>query len=298
MTVIGTGITNPGKAFDFTRNTGSSVAVSSLPKDMIITFDGSVVPMVNAYRIWPYGSPRLSPSSFTIYGGDSATTSSWTSVVDVTDLVYTSLQWKQFMSMAQPTLYKSMKLTLKGSSGSTAKVYEMQFLVCGATDLNLNYPEQSYSFYAKHDMVNIRPVLFGMTSCSINPALPQGVNFDTTNCHISGMVTVAAPMATYTVTATAGSNTLSGTVSLTFTECQGTMLRILRTYKTQAEKEAFRIRNTDNDALLMEVAVGHSYPNSQDHVDYFCVTVDRFDVTLDCSYTYWTSGSFRWQPEQ
>ena len=292
VTVIGTGIMNPDKAFDFTRDTGSSVAVSSLPKDMIITFDGSVVPMVNAYRIWPYSSPRLSPSSFTIYGGDSATTSSWTSVADVTDLVYTSLQWKQFMSMAQSTLYKSMKLTLKGSSGSNANVYEMQFLVCGATDLNLNYPEQSYSFYAKHNLVNIRPTLVGMTSCSINPALPQGVNFDTTNCRISGMATVAAPMATYTVTATAGSSTLSGTVSLTFTECQGTLLRILRTYKSWASKEAFRIRNTDNDALLMEVAVDHSYPNSQDHVDYFCVTVDRFDVTLDCSYTYWISGSY------
>ena len=292
VTVIGTGITNPGKAFDFTRNTGSSVAASSLPKDMIITFDGSVVPMVNAYRIWPYSSPRLSLSSFTIYGGDSATTSSWTSVADVTDLVYTSLQWKQFMSMAQPTLYKSMKLTLKGSSGSNAKVYEMQFLVCGALGQSLNYPEQSYSFYAKHDTVDISPVLFGMTSCSINPALPQGVNFDTTNCRISGMATAAAPMATYTVTATAGSSTLSGTVSLTFTECQGMLLRILRTYKTQAEKEAFRIRNTDNDDLLMEVAVGHSYPDRKDHVDYLCVTVDRFDVTLDCSYTHWISGSY------
>ena len=292
ITAVGTGITSPAVAFDFTRNAGSSVSASNLPKDLIATFSDNVTPVVNAYRIWPSSSPLQVPSGFSIYGGDSATTTSWTPLAEVTGQSYTSLVWKQFTSMAQLPMYKSMKITLTASAGNNANVYEFQFLVCGTVGLALTYPETTYSFYANHDSVNIRPNLLGITGCSINPALPNGVTLDATNCQISGMATVASPQTTYSVTATSGTSSASGTVTLTFTECQGTLLRILRTYKSSASREAFRIRNTANDALLMEVPTGHTYPSSQDRVDYFCVTVDRFDITLDCSYTYWAKNSY------
>ena len=292
VTTTGSSFSNPTNAFDFTRNTGSFIATTSLPKDLIVSFDGNVIPMVNGFRIWPHTVPLGAPSSFSVSGGDSASTSSWSLIMNPSGQVYESLKWNQWLYFADPALYKTLKITPVTSSSTTTYVYEMQFLVCNSQSGLFQYGESSYTFYAKYSEVNLRPSLYGVASCQVSPQPPNGVTFDTTTCAFTGTATVASPLTTYTVTATAGTKTATGTVSMSFVDCQGTLLRILRTYKGSATNEAFRIRNTLNEDMLMEVPVGHSYPSSVDWTEYLCVSVDRFDVTLDCSTSYWVSGSY------
>ena len=291
VTSTASGFTNPTKGFDFSRNTGVYISTSNLPKDIIAAFSGSSIPMVNGFRLWPNSSPNSGPTSLTIAGGDSATTSSWTTVVSPSNQVYTTLQWKDWLTIANPAFYKAFKITLNSGSAATTYMYDMQFLVCNSISTSIQYPESSYSFYARYDSLNLSPSVFGITGCQINPQLPNGVSIDS-SCVITGSASASSPQTTYTITATAGTNTVSGSVTLGFTDCQGMLLRVLRTYKSNANKEAFRIRNTVNEDMLMEVPLGNNLPSSTDRVDYLCVTVDRFDVTVDCSTTYWESGSY------
>ena len=291
ITTTATGFTNPTKGFDFSRNTGMYISTSNLPKDIIAAFSGSSIPMVNGFRLWPNLSPGTAPTSMTISGGDSATASSWTTVVNPSEQVYTTLEWKNWLMASTPALYKAFKITVNSGSGASTYIYDMQFLVCNSITASVQYPQSSYTFYAKYDSLAISPSVFGLTNCQVNPQLPNGVSVDSF-CTITGTAAAASPQTTYTLTASAGTATATGTITLGFTDCQGMLLRVLRTYKSNANKEAFRIRNTVNEDMLMEVPLGHSYPSNTDRVDYLCVTVDRFDVTVDCSTTYWESGSY------
>ena len=291
VTTTATGFTNPTKGFDFSRNTAMYISTSNLPKDIIAAFSGSSIPMVNGFRLWPNSSPSSAPTSVTIAGGDSATASSWTTVVNPSGQEYTTLEWKNWLMASSPALYKAFKITVNSGSGASTYIYDMQFLVCNSITASVQYPQSSYTFYARFDSLAITPSVFGLTNCQVNPQLPNGVSIDSF-CTITGTAAAASPQTTYTLTASAGTTTATGTITLGFTDCQGTLLRVLRTYKSNANKEAFRIRNTVNEDMLMEVPLGHSYPSNTDRVDYLCVTVDRFDVTVDCSTTYWESGSY------
>ena len=275
--------------FDFTRN--SAMTAYSLPADVTVTFNDNVIPMINSVRFWPLSIVEKAPTAFVLSGGSSASTTSWTPILNPSGQTYTSMTWKQFLSVAEPVYYKSLKFTFTASGSTPLSLYEAQLLVCNLASVELTYPQSSYSFYAKHDMVSITTAVFGITSCQSNPPLPNGVSVDS-QCNIMGTATEASAATTYTITGSSGSSSVTGTITLAFTECQGTLLRILRTYKGNPNQEAFRIRNSATDDLLMEVALGNSYSSNQDHSDYLCVTVDRFDVTVDGSASFWASGSY------
>ena len=67
-----------------------------------------------------------------------------------------------------------------------------------------------------YDPANIGgvPSSFTGATCSISPALPTGLNIDTSTCTISGTPSVATSNTTYTVTANISGTTYQGTVWL------------------------------------------------------------------------------------
>ena len=284
-----TGSTTSSSLFDYTRN--DAMSAYTLPVDVLASFNGNVIPIINSMRIWPLSIPEKSPKDFALAGASSTSSSSWTTIMSPSNVVYSSMAWKQFVSIAEPTAYKALKLTLSSTSQGSLLLYEVQFMVCNQISADLSYPQSSYTFYAKHDVVSISSGVFGITSCQSNPPLPDGISVDS-QCNIMGTATAATSATTYTITGSAGSNTVTGTITLTFTECQGTLLRILRTYKSIPGDEAFRIRDSVTDELLMEVAIGNTYSSYTDHVDYLCMTVDRFDVTVDGSSSFWCANSY------
>ena len=292
ITAAGASFSNPDSAFDFSRSAGTYIQSSNLPKSIFASFDAGVYPLMNAFRIWASSNVNNCPSSFDVAGGDSSASTIWAPLVSATGQTYTSYQWRQFNLIAEPSLYKTMRITLNASSGTSTYLYEMQFLTCNPASLTISYPESTYTFNVRYDTVELSVNMYGIGSCQISPQLPNGINFDTTTCAITGVALAGAPQTTYTVTATAGSQTATGTVTITFTECQGTLLTIIRTYQYSGNIEAFRIRNTATDELLMEVPIGHTNPANTDVANTLCVNAERYDVTLDCSDIHWYQNSY------
>ena len=277
---------------DYTRNTGVSTTASGLPRSILFSFDEGVVPMANAIRIWPYNSPNAAPTSFSLSGGQSVSSLVWNSIMNLLDRRYTSLQWSQFDVLADPIYYKAFKMTITDTVDIDLYFYEIQFLICNKNTYTIAYEKDSYSFFARYSTLNLGVNAFGITSCVITPPLPEGLHFDTTNCAITGFALQSSPETTYLVTAHSGAKIASGTVTLTFDECEGSLLRIVRTYKLTPGNESFRIRNTVTDELLLEIPTGHTDVPNKDHSHFLCMTADRFDVTVDGLSRYWSSGSY------
>ena len=284
-----TGSTTSSSLFDYTRN--DAMSAYTLPVDVLASFNGNVIPIINSMRIWPLSIPEKSPKDFALAGASSTSSSSWTTIVNPSNQQYVSMNWLQINTIADPAYYKALKMTVTRTKSGSLTFYEAQFLVCNRIPVQLEYHQSSHSFYARRDVVSISSGVFGITSCQSNPPLPDGISVDS-QCNIMGTATAATSATTYTITGSAGSNTVTGTITLTFTECQGTLLRILRTYKSIPGDEAFRIRDSVTDELLMEVAIGNTYSSYTDHVDYLCMTVDRFDVTVDGSSSFWCANSY------
>ena len=280
VTTTGNAFTNPFKAFDGTRNTGTTISSVRLPSNLYGVFFSDVVPMINAVRIWPYSNINNSPSAFSVSGGASASATSWTEIVHPESILYTANAWKQFVRAADPVPSPAVRVTIESAPGTTMTLYEMQFLVCNMLTQSITYPETSYSFNAKYSSVDIKPNIFGVSNCRTSPALPNGVHINPNTCAIYGSSTAGSPETTYTVLAQAGSVTASGTITLTFTSCEGSMIRILRTYKYSASTESFHIRNTDTDEMIFNVPPNHNNPSAKDKEDYLCLTADRYDVSI------------------
>ena len=291
VTTTGTSIQYAYSATDYTRTTSPSASLGSLPSTLYSTFGGNVLPVVNGFRIWSYSVKDNCPSDFTLSGGSSASSSAWTELAHPTGVTYQSLSWKPFMLSGQSVGYRTMRMVLNASPAGMVKVPELQFLICSAGSVTISYPESSYTYYAKYSVVNIVPDTYGISNCQITPALPDGLSLNANTCAITGTATTSAVQTVYSVTAQVSGSPAAGTVTLTFSDCEGSMLRILRTYKYSPSTEGFRIRNTANDELLLNVPTGNTFPLNQDRVDFFCVTVERYDVTVEGTTDYWSSNS-------
>ena len=283
-------ITDVAQAFDYKISMGAAADGDDLPVTMTMTFTGNMIPMANGFRIWPYIMDYYPPSAFSVRGSSSATATTWTPLFSVTDQTYTPLEWKNYILFSEPEYFKSYQLEVTAVNNDFVFIYEWQFLICNMGSQSIQYGNSSYTYYAKFSAVNLQPKIFGIDSCQSSPELPTGLTLSS-SCAITGSAAAPSAMTTYTITASSGSRTATGTVSLAFTDCQGTMLRIVRMNQADCTNEAFRIRNTATEEMLLNVPVGHSCTPNEESVDYLCVSVDRYDVTVDGS-QYWDLDSY------
>ena len=219
------------KVFDYTRNSGATALKAELPHTFVVSF-GNVVPLVNGLRIYAHLNPGYCPSSFLVEGAESSTAASWSPIIDVTNQDHTYMKWTQLAVMTDPVYYKALRTTIRQSQGISTYLYEIQYLVCNNAITTVSYPEERYSFYARYDPVHLEIVEFGVTHCQILPPLPEGLVFDTASCAITGSATTGSPETTYSIVAMAGSHSLTGTVRLAFLLCEGTLLRVVRSYQS------------------------------------------------------------------
>ncbi|KNB42133.1 hypothetical protein JH06_4646 [Blastocystis sp. subtype 4] len=289
VTLTGSGFTNPEAAvgWDYIAEATATESGSYITFE----FNSLTIPMIGSFRIWPYTGTTDAVSSFEVTGATSLA-GSWTPLMTSEGNTYQSKVWKQYDRVVPADPFKYLRFTALGSQSGRLKIYELQFLVCNLPPATtISFEESSYQYYKDQEQVNIVPVGFGFNGCTITPALPAGVSINPDTCRISGVATQAQALTTYTVTATMSSGTATGTVSLGINECSGTVYKLVRTYRIQPQTEAFRIRNTENDDILFEVAVGHTHPARQDWIHYLCIPVDRFDITIYGS-SSWSSSSF------
>ena len=273
------------------RNDGAYVSTSDLPASFTVEYPGNVIPMVNAFRLWPYYETRA-PHTFKVEGATSAS-SPYTILMNPTGIEYEEEVWKQFISVYSPGKFTRYRFTAIGTLYSSTEIYGFQPMVCNMPDTpTISYPNSTYTFFSKYDVLLIAPTVFGVSNCTSNPSLPNGISLNPDTCVITGSSSVSTTETTYTISASTGGSSISGTITLTFTECEGTMIQIQRVYNGLSSSEGFRIRNTENDDILLDVPLGHNHPSSGTWIHYLCVTVDRFDVTLYSGSTVWSVSSF------
>ncbi len=91
-------------------------------------------------------------------------------------------------------------ITASNQFGSTSIV--INFGVNTLAPQNLAYPFGTSTTINTNQTVNITPsVIGGVTSCNVNPSLPQGLVLNQTTCAITGTPTVDSPNTAYTITA-------------------------------------------------------------------------------------------------
>ena len=287
VTVSGQGFDNASSAFAWTRNSGASA--DTLPASLTFSLTGTTTAYVNGFQFWTYSSYDKVPSEFDIEVSTSGT--EWQPVMGVSDYTFTYQTWDQFI-VAAPQSGPFFRYTAKTASSLPAAVGELQLLVCNTPSISsFSFPETAYSFYARYDIVSVRPTAYGLQNCQSTPQLPSGLTLGT-DCQITGTATAAQPQTTYSLTASAGSASITGSITLTFTECAGSLVRIVRAYGVSPSTEGFRIRDTSNDDILLDVPTGNTHPVSKEWVTYLCVTADRYDITLYGTTSYWTYNSY------
>ncbi|KAM7452737.1 hypothetical protein BLSTO_06524 [Blastocystis sp. subtype 1] len=111
-------------------------------------------------------------------------------------------------------------------------------------------------------------------------------------CTISGKATVSISTTTFTVSSTVAGQQYQGTFTLQVMACQGTLLRVLRTYKSNGYYESFNIKEKASQQVLLNVAYNSGQPNSEDRTYVICATGSIYVVTIDSSINYWQSASF------
>ena len=276
--------------FDFNKTTAYYIDSSAtLPYTLNINFNGPR-PFINGLRVWPYTNPATSPSSFVLQGTSSSV---WNNVVTGLNTVYQASTYKILNGYYHTGLYSSYRLHINGPAGSTINIYEMQPLICSVTTpTSITFEIQSYTYYTKYESVFIAPTVTEFSNCQINPQLPAGLTFHAEQCFITGKASNAQPSTQYTMTTTVNGQQLSGSFSLQFNDCTGNLIKVLRTYKTNAAYEAFTIRDTATQQVVLQVNSNSGQINSQDWETVLCLTGQKYTITVGSTSSYWSSSSF------
>ena len=285
------GVKNPAYAVnwsDFSAESSSTTVTATI----VLTSQSSIRPMVSAIRIWPSHYTGNNPSSFSVSASNSSE-GPFTEVFSTTDGEYIYEKWSEFYRVGETDPYSFFKVVLEEAESTPIYLSEMQFMICNLpSQVSFSYSEPSYSLYVRAQRIDTNPSLYGIHSCTVDPALPSGVSLDPTTCIISGIATVVSPETTYTITSEACSAV--GTVTLSFIECESTMYKIVRSYQGSPDFEAFSIRDSVSDDVIMEVPLNNDHAPYSSWTQYFCTDHEYFKVTLQASsyITFWKKDSY------
>ena len=279
---------NSDKIFNFGKGDYYS---STLPTYVNYELSGSRA-HINGLRIWPYTYVGVAPTSFKWQGATSSA-SSYSDVIAVTGATFQSNTYQTFYGLFGAKAYPSYRFVVEESAGNQFNGVEVQPVVChDGLPSSLEFSPNSYSVNAQYEEVSIRPTITEFTSCSIQPEVPAGLTFNPTSCTLSGVPSGTIASTIFTVTSNMAGQNYQGTFTLQATACSGTMVHILRTYKSGAQREAFSIKDQATQQVVLSVELNSDQVNNQDKVWTLCLTGTKYEIDVDCSQEYWHSNSF------
>ena len=248
---------------------------------------------INGLRVWPYTSYSSAPGTFTLQGAMSSSTA-YSNVVSISGATYESSTYQTFYGYFNAKPYQSYRLTVTSPAASTSVfAYEVQPVVChDLLPSSIEFNPNSYSIYANYEEVSIHPTVQEFTGCTVNPTLPAGLTMNPSTCTISGKPTVSISTTTFTVSSTMAGQQYQGTFTLQVLSCSGTLLKVLRTYKSNGYYESFNIKEKASQQILLNVAYNSGQPNNEDRTYIICATGSIHVVTINSSINYWQSTSF------
>ena len=230
------------------------------------------------------------PSSFSI-GGSTSMNGPFTIIDSTTNAQSTSNTYTHFHRITQTTQFSSYRITINAAQNDPIYLNEIHLLVCNRPlPTTFSYLEDSYSLYRYYQQVDILTTTPRITSSTVSPLLPQGIDLDASTCAISGVATTLTPKTTYTLTSN-DQYTSTATLTITTIHC-ASLYKIVRTYLFNPQMESFPIRDSSNDQVIYEVNTGHNHPATEEWTHLLCITQDRFDVALYHTSSYWVQYSY------
>lgn len=280
----GSGASN---AFDYSSST--YFTLYSLPGSVVFTYDSFLTPFINGISMFPQYK-YYTPKSFTVAG--SKTTTDYSTLMSYSNIDHENQVWSVFTTRFHGGLYKSIQLTVSSGQYSTVYLYEVSPVVCNvAPPSSIEFPQEDYEYYMVYQTVSIAPVSSEFVNCTITPSLPTGLTFDSASCSISGTPMAISPKTVYTMTSTAFGS-LSGSFSLTVISCSGTMVEIVRSYKTNSALEAFTIVDAATEEILYSVVPSSSQEDNTSWSTNLCITKNRISVDIASSGSKWYDSSY------
>ena len=284
-------VDNPDAIVDFNTNSFSYFdGVNN-----VVTFDfTNVVPFVNGLRIFPSTQLNYAMSDF-VFAGKNPADTTYNTVIEGVDTSYQNNQNKLVYGSLLASLYKNYKLTTTSAVSSTAVMYmyEVHPLVCAiSAPTSITFEPNNLSVYAGYDIISVAPTSTEFTTCTIQPALPEGITFTAASCTISGFSQVVTSPTVYTITSTMGTLTFTGTVTLEFKACAGQIIDLYRTYRENASYEYFEVIDANTQQVVYAEAAGTSQVNLNNIHHFVCLTGTKYTVNLASTTTWWQQLSW------
>ena len=286
------GFTSAEKAWDWTRNANAN---STIPDSYIKADFSSVAALghVNGLRLWPSSRTTSSIHTF-IVSGTPAESEPFSEMFRIEGAVYEASHWKQWTRVIPADRYNVLQVMAKAAQSTSMDLYELQLMVCTLPlPTEIKY-KRNRPFIKDYQPIHIRPEQYGFANCKLNGTLPAGLVWDSATCSVSGIATESqGPAKIFTVTTMVGTTEISGEFSLHIYECDTSVYKIVRSYKTSPENEYFRIYRSDME-VVYEVVQGHSHSASSEWVDYWCPDSwsEEFQIVFYHTGNYWMEGSY------
>ena len=292
MEVTGSG-TNPTKAFNWHK--GDYMTLSSITTNSYLQYsigNGLVIPAVNGIRYFPYTYHTKGPSAFEVTGSNSVN-GPWESLLSVSNWVLESKKYKQEMSYVANVFYPNYRIHFLEAISTPMYIVEMQLLVCNnQPPSEITFEKEAFEFLAVVDSISIAPIRPGFIQCTIEPALPPGLSLDAASCTVTGVARAAMNATSYTMTSHLPTANVTGSFSLAFTICSGTMIEILRTYKSSASYEGFIVTSSESGEVLYSVEPNSGQVSSKDWSVRLCAPPGRVHIEVSATSNYWYSKSY------
>ena len=244
---------------------------------------------MNSLGFHPGVSINTMPTGYTVSAG--ITEASLTELFSIEDREYHTNQYSIHSFFFLHDSYPLYRFTTTFSLIPTLAIGEFHPLVCGLIDpTSITFEKPVYSFSVNVDDVVIEANPSGITNCSINPSLPNGLTLSSANCKITGIPLATFPSTVFTITSSTYS--ISGTVRIEIIECAGSVLEIDRVYPSYLISEGYQVIDLSTNTILYEEEVSSNSITSTTVTRRFCVTSPQIKISLSSSRDYWSSNSY------
>ena len=279
--------------FDWDTSTNHGPSASKLPVTVTYDLTGPRA-HVNAIRVWGDNWLEYNPASFSLSGAMSAS-GTYTTVLSVSGATYEANVFKTFYGYFNAKPYQSYQVVLSATAGSSSLFAdEMQPMTChDLLPASVVFLPSALQVYATYDSVAFRPLIPDFSSCTVEPALPEGVTLDAATCTVSGTPRVGLAQTTFTVTSAMNGENYQGTFTLEVLTCSATLAKVVRVYSSYAINEWFTITDVETQEVVLNVAANSTQVDNTEWSSVLCLSKSKYRIDVGCTkYSYWSADSF------
>ena len=262
------------------------------------TFNDGRADFINMYSIASgYYDDGRRPKSWKVLGSNDGT--NWDVLDYQTNVQFNSHGHSKTFFMPQVRkgykMYRWHMLQHNGADGAELAGVRMFAYDMPIADMTIGY-EDDRVFYTG-ETVELQPKAKGFTSFSVSPALPGSLNINTDTGVITGTASVAGTT-THTVTATFGSQSYEGSLTLSVNNCLGDYRKV---------RVVFNNANSHNTPYYLIKKNGDIYHNihfmdqwegldstgyAKSQTDFFCVPKGTYELEFGNDWNSdWSAGT-------